>query len=77
MTQDESTKQALIAAPSIGAIIIGWLDVPIATWSLRIGIAFILLQFAHKVWQWRNEHNDRKRKHRRKPLPETGPGDLC
>ncbi len=43
------------AAPSVGAIVIGWLSVPVETWAVRAGLAFILLQAAYLAWRWRRD----------------------
>lgn len=56
------TKNDLIAAaPSLGAIWLYLVSVPVEKWASITGFVFILVQLAHKVWTWRNERVDRRR----------------
>lgn len=75
--QHETMKQTLIAAPSLGAIVVGWLDVPLATWSIRLGMAFIALQAGYLVWKWRRDViRERERIRCGAPPPDTDKADL-
>jgi hypothetical protein len=51
----EAAKQVAIASPSLSAILLGWLDAPLAEWQIRLGIAFILMQGAYLAWKWYRE----------------------
>ena len=58
MTSDHAAsaaKQTAIAAPSIGALVVAWLDVPLNTWSVRLGVAFLLLQLLYLARKWWRE----------------------
>jgi hypothetical protein len=55
-----AAKQTVIAAPSIGAIALAWLDVSINTWSLRLGVAFLALQILYLARKWWREEFPRK-----------------
>ena len=48
-------KQGLVASPSVAMIVLGWLDVPLNTWSLRLGCAFLVLQLLYLARKWWRE----------------------
>ena len=54
--------EAAKATPSVGAILLGWLHVPVEGWAVRMGLAFIVLQMAHLLWRWfRDWKHERQR----------------
>ena len=54
--------EAAKATPSVGAILLGWLHVPVEGWAVRMGLAFIVLQMAHLMWRWfRDLKHERQR----------------
>jgi hypothetical protein len=58
MTQDHAAsaaKQTAIAAPSLTMIAVEWLGAPLPTWSLRLGVAFLLLQILYLARKWWRE----------------------
>ena len=74
-----AAKQTIIASPSIGAILLAWMQAPLTTWQVRLGAAFIVLQLLYlaRKW-WREEFPKRKRAKGAADdaQPSTGPGDL-
>lgn len=65
-----ATKESIIAAPSIGAIVLAWADVPLATWQVRIGLLFLVVQLLYLARKWYREEFPKKRKARQLP-PDT------
>ena len=48
-------KQIIVASPSIAMIVLGWLDVSVNVWSLRLGVAFLVLQILYLARKWWRE----------------------
>lgn len=55
-----AAKQVAIASPSIGAIVLAWLQVPLSEWSVRVGFAFLTLQLLYLARKWWREEFPRK-----------------
>ena len=51
----EAVTQLIIATPSLGAVVLGWLQAPLAEWQIRLGMAFIIIQAMYLLWKWRRE----------------------
>lgn len=70
---NDSTREAMQAAPSIGAIVIYLTDRDINWWAAFAGIVFIVVQVLYMLWRW---HRDwRREKAGRKPV-DTAAGGL-
>lgn len=52
----DHAHQALLASPSIVAIAVTRIfEISPERWLTYCGIAFLVLQAAHRVWQWRRD----------------------
>lgn len=60
MTLEDKFRQVLMAAPSLGAIALEWLSAPLATWQVRLGVAFLLLQAAYLLRKWWREERAKR-----------------
>ena len=52
--------QVAAATPSIGAIVLAWIEAPLTVWQVRLGCAFIVLQIAYLAWKWWREAKRRR-----------------
>jgi len=66
-----AAKQTAIAAPSIGAILLAWLEAPLTTWQVRLGVAFLVVQLLYLARKWWREEFPKRRRAAKKP------GDPC
>jgi hypothetical protein len=57
-----AAKQTVIASPSIGVIVLAWLNVPLSEWSLRLGVCFLVLQLLYLARKWWREEFPKRRK---------------
>ena len=62
MSRHDTVNQVVQATPSIAAVVIAWLDVPVEKWMTRAGLAFLVLQIAYLAWKWSHEYRDRNRR---------------
>jgi hypothetical protein len=63
-TRHDTVNHAAQATPSVIALAVAWLDVPIETWMTRAGLTFLVLQIAYLLWKWTHEYRDRRRRNR-------------
>lgn len=69
------TIESLKAAPSLSAIVIGWLAVPIEAWAVRTGLAFIVAQMAYLMWRWWRDIKHERQRDRRIAANAETPSD--
>lgn len=69
-TSISAAMEVFKAAPSIGAILTGWMSVPVETWAVRAGLAFILMQAAYMAWRWWRDIKHERRIDRRRHLDQ-------
>jgi apolipoprotein N-acyltransferase len=68
MTSDQAAsaaKQAVIAAPSVGAISTWWLGIPIEQATAVLGFCVLLMQLCYGIWKWWTEREEKKRRRER------------
>jgi hypothetical protein len=60
-----AATEVVKATPSLGAIFLGWLHVPIEKWAVLAGLAFIVAQMAYLLWRWWRDIKHERQRDRR------------